>query len=314
MGGLHPAALHTVRPRHAPTTGCAICLLPLHTSHDLPHSHPSTLQLQVGLLRRLLAAGAHPIRALLPSLLRRYDGCLHSSGLAEKLRSGMRVVLEHSLPPVGLGPAGSGTSVAASSSSGDSAAVEAQAAASSGPGASASGASPTVAAPAAAAEAGSEAPAGAPLLVRVRQQVFTAEEARRLLAAAVACRDEHRCCRLLGGLIVAQSRGNPWGADPEADCSLLVAAAAHDMPAVVHALLAVPPAFEGGQVGPVGWAGAVGAGARMRALATLRFDGIADCGGPKPLALSQVARSPLPSPHPALCSPPSAPTAGAATA
>jgi len=199
----------------------------------------------VGLLRRLLAAGAHPVRALLPSLLRRYEGCLHSSGLADKLRSGMRVVLEHSLPPDGLGKGTGGTSVTPSRPTEP--AATAAASSDSDPASSASTGPAETAAPAAAADA--EAAGGGPLLVHVRRQAFTPEEARRLLAAAVACRDEQRCCRLLGGLIVAQARGNPWGTDSEANCSLLVAAAAHDMPAVVHALLAVPPAVEGGQVG-----------------------------------------------------------------
>ncbi|PRW45403.1 ankyrin-3 isoform X9 isoform A [Chlorella sorokiniana] len=133
---------------------------------------PSGSELQVGLLRHLLAAGAHPIRALLPSLLRRYDGCLHSSGLADKLRSGMK--------------------------------------------------------------------------------------------------------------------GNPWGTDPEANCSLLVAAAAHDMPAVVLALLAVPPAVEGGQppFSPNSWGNdglsALMAAAHRGALGAL--DALLDCGATVNLA------------------------------
>ncbi|KAI7838481.1 hypothetical protein COHA_007744 [Chlorella ohadii] len=194
---------------------------------------PSGSELQVGLLRRLLAAGAHPIRALLPSLLRRYEGCLHSSGLADKLRSGMRVVLEHSLPPDGLGKGTGGASVTPST--------------------------PTE--PAAAPAASSD---------------------------TVACRDEQRCCRLLGGLIVAQARGNPWGTDPEANCSLLVAAAAHDMPAVVHALLAVPPAVEGGQppFSPNSWGSdglsALMATAHRGALGAL--DALLDCGATVNLA------------------------------
>lgn len=217
------------------------------TAHPTPRALPPLQpQLQVGLLRRLLAAGAHPIRALLPSLLRRYEGCLHSSGLADKLRSGMRVVLEHSLPPDGLGKGTGGASVTPSTPTEPAAAPAASP--DSEPASNASTGPAAAAAPAAAAEAAPTA-RGGPLPVRVRRQVFTSEEARRLLAAAVACRDEQRCCRLLGGLIVAQARGNPWGTDPEANCSLLVAAAAHDMPAVVHALLAVPPAVEGGQVG-----------------------------------------------------------------
>lgn len=229
--GVHAAQLHTAPAGSFGThTTCLLCF---------------TRQLQVGLLRRLLAAGACPIRALLPSLLRRYEGCAHSSALADKLRSGMEVVLEHSLPLDALGKgtgSSSGTASAAPTApavAGDAGPAPSMPVGTAGPADSAG--------PAPAAEA--EALASRHVLVRVRGCMFVAAEARQLLAAAVACRDEQRCCRLLGGLVVAQGRGNPWGADPEANCSLLVAAAAHDMPAVVHALLAVPPPVDGDQVG-----------------------------------------------------------------
>lgn len=232
--GVHAAQLHT-----APAGSFR------HAHHMPALLHPLTRQLQVGLLRRLLAAGACPIRALLPSLLRRYEGCAHSSALADKLRSGMKVVIEHSLPPDGLGKGTGGSSGTASAAptapavAGDAGPAHSMPVGTAGPAASA-GSAP-------AAEA--EALASRHVLVRVHGCMFVAAAARQLLAAAVACRDEQRCCRLLGGLVVAQGRGNPWGADPEANCSLLVAAAAHDMPAVVHALLAVPPPVDGGQVG-----------------------------------------------------------------
>ncbi|EFN54558.1 expressed protein [Chlorella variabilis] len=57
----------------------------------------------VELLRRLLGAGgsgcARPLRRLLPAILARYDNCNPQSGMADKLREGLREVLAHVLPP-----------------------------------------------------------------------------------------------------------------------------------------------------------------------------------------------------------------------
>lgn len=249
-----PAGPIALSCRHVFSTPA--CRLAWHAHGDSPRAclHATRLTalpheprlLQVGLLRRLLAAGAHPVAALLPVLLRRYDGSMHSDALADKLRLGMREVLAHALPPQGLHGSTAGRVAGAA------AAAEPPSSASVGSGGVGVGSATS-----AAGGAGGGDCADVKLLVRVGQRLFTAKQAHQLLAAAVACRDEARCRKLLAGLAVCQAgQGGPW-ADPEANCALLVSAAAHDMPAVVEALLAVPPAVEGGQVRTCrnGWAG-----------------------------------------------------------
>lgn len=72
-----------------------------------------------------------------------------------------------------------------------------------------------------------------------------AQQLHRLLQAAVACQDAPRCRRLLSALACCPAC-SPWS-DPEANCQLLVAAAAHGLAAVVEQLLGLPPAVQGGQ-------------------------------------------------------------------
>ena len=145
-------------------------------------THPAPTRPQVGLLQRLLAAGAQT-RRLLPALLRRYDGCGHTSVMADRLRAGLREVLAALVPQAAGVPPG----------------------------------------------------CGAPALGTV--------PLRQLVSAAVACRDQPRCHHLLTALAAGDGG---WAADTEANCALLVAAAAHDLPSVLEHLLGLLPHVEGG--------------------------------------------------------------------
>ncbi|PSC73617.1 Serine threonine-phosphatase 6 regulatory ankyrin repeat subunit A isoform A [Micractinium conductrix] len=189
---------------------------------------------QVSLLRRLVEAGGDPLQSALPTILERYRLAAHNSAAAEKMRQGLAVLLDHLLPPLmdeeaaPLAGARGRRSAASGAVSGE------------GEGSS---------------DGGSTGPSGGgqgssaaaePVSESIREERFntfgrSAVHLRRLLSAAIACRARGCCRGLLTVLQVPWLDAPPWSSPP-ANAALLVSAAAHDMPAVVQRLLALPPA------------------------------------------------------------------------
>ena len=210
-------------------SSCAPAVAAEHLGAALAH-WPLAPEPQAGLLARLLAAGACPLHRLLPNVLRRYRSFSPTSATAGRLRLGLRAVLEHVLGD--LPSSNSNTADEASSSDNGDAS----------PSSSGSSSSSSITSTSSTSSTSSRSHGGGPAFAaRPRQSPSDPKHLRQLLAAAVACRDGPRCQQVLAALGAGSPAASaPWS-DFTANCEMLVAAAEHDMSAVVAQLLALPP-------------------------------------------------------------------------